>query len=355
MKIALVHDWIGNISGAERVLFELHKIFPEAPIYTLFSNNKLVKEYIPKADIRTSFIQKIPFHKKIYPYLLPLLPIAIESFDLSQFDVVISSSNIFSKGLILKPKTKHICYCYSPSRFLWDRNTEYENQGWFSKISRHLLRIWDHQAASRVDEFVAISKVVQDRIKKYYHRESEIIYPPVTLKAIFTDDEVSIKDYYLIVSRLYPHKNINLAVQAFNKSGKNLIVIGDGPEMGRLQKIAKENIYFLGHQSDENISIYYQNCKAFIMPQEEDFGITPIEAMSFGKPVLALRKGGAIETIIEGQTGEFFDDPIAEALTHTILEFEKKITQYHSGKIGEHAAKFSAQRFREEILRLVEK
>src|SRR3989338_9259684 len=181
MKIALVHDWLNIIGGAERVLIELHKIFPKAPVYVLFSNKKFIRQFLPNAEIRTSHLQKFPFVTKLYKYLFFLMPSAIESFDLSDFDVVISSSVIFSKGLVLKHKTRHICYCYSPTRFLWDRHAEYENRGWPATLFRHLLRIWDRQASDRVDEFVAISKHVQSRIRKYYNKESKIIYPPMIL------------------------------------------------------------------------------------------------------------------------------------------------------------------------------
>ena len=315
MKIALVHDWLNNLGGAERVLIELHNIFPKAPVYALFSNKKFVREFLPEAEIRTSSLQKVPFISKLYKYLFFLMPSAIESFDLSDFDIVISSSVIFSKGLVLKPKTRHICYCYSPTRFLWDRNSENENRGWPAILSRHLLRIWDRQASDRGDEFVAISKNVQSRIKKYYGKESKIIYPPVVLTTTGscprrTPDGFGLltstrpgspfwgHPFYLIVSRLFPHKNIDVAIDAFNKLGYELIIIGDGPAKNDLKTMAGKNIKILGYKKDSEVVDYYRNCKAFIMPQEEDFGLTPLEAMSFGKPVLALRKGGALETVV---------------------------------------------------------
>src|SRR3989338_8461535 len=267
MKVALVHDWLNNLGGAERVLVELHKIFPDAPLHALFYNKKFVKEYLPDAKIIPSGLQKFPFITKTYPFLLPLMPSAIESFDMSDFDVVVSSSVIFSKGLILKPKTKHICYCYSPTRFLWDRHLENQNQGRLAGLSRHLLRIWDRQASDRVDEFVAISKHVQSRIKKYYGKESKLIYPPTMFGDIVNrggpragtpvfgegsigrtksvvDNGISIAwrssktepvrgaagtgprhDFYLIVSRLFPHKNLDVAIDAFNKLRYELIII----------------------------------------------------------------------------------------------------------------------------------
>ena len=355
MKIALVHDWLNNLGGAERVLIELHKIFPKAPVYALFYNKKFIREFLPETEIRTSSLQKIPFITKLYKYLFFLMPSAIESFDLSDFNIVISSSVIFSKGLVLKPKTRHICYCYSPTRFLWDRHAEYENQTFPATLSRHLLRIWDRQAADRVGEFVAISKHVQSRIKKYYCRNSKIIYPPILLPTsqVGNDKSVDNSGYYLIVSRLFPHKNIDIAIDAFNKLGYELIIVGDGPAKNDLKKMAGKNIKILGYKKDDEVRDYYRNCKAFIMPQEEDFGLTPLEAMSFGKPVLALRKGGALETMVEGMTGEFFDDPIPEALADGVRRLNENYTHYSHLVIQKWAKKFSRDRFREEMLKLV--
>jgi len=335
------------------VLIELHKIFPTAPIYVLFYNKKFVREFLPEAEIRISSLQKIPFITKLYKYLFFLMPSAVESFDLSNFDIVISSSVIFAKGLVLKPKTKHICYCYSPTRFLWDRHSENSNQGRLAGLSRHLLRIWDRQASDRVDEFVAISKTVQARIKKYYGKESRLIYPPTVLNAMGpVAPRLPLSPFYLIVSRLFPHKNIDVAIDAFNKLGYELIVIGDGPAKKDLKKIASKNIKILGFKTDDEIVEYYRNCKAFIMPQEEDFGLTPLEAMSFGKPVLALQKGGALETMVEGVTGEFFDDPIPEALADGIRRLNENYLNYSPLIIQKWAEKFSRERFRTEVIQL---
>ncbi len=375
MRIALVHDWLSNLGGAERVLIELHKMFPKAPVYALFSGKKFVQDFLPNAEVRTSSLQKIPFISKLHKYLFFLMPAAIESFDLSDFDVVISSSAIFSKGLVLKPKTRHICYCHSPTRFLWDRHAEYENRGVLSVLSRHLLRIWDRQASERVDEFVTNSKNVQARIKKYYGKDSKLIYPPVSILRVGTEgwrdwgpqwrggivaehlwgEERQDPDhnYYLIVSRLFPHKNIDIAIEAFNKLGHNLVIVGDGPSRRDLAKIAGKNIKLVGYKDDEKVMGYYLNSKAFIMPQEEDFGITPLEAMSFGKPVLALRKGGALETVLEGMTGEFFDDPIPEALADGVRRLNENYKNYSPIVIQKWAEKFSQERFRNEILKLV--
>lgn len=358
MKIALVHDWLSNLGGAERVLVELHKIFPEAPIYTLFANKKFISKYLPDANIVVSRLNSVPFINKLYKYFLILMPSTIESYDLSDFDVVISSSVIFSKGLVLGLKTKHICYCYSPTRFLWDRHTDYENKSWQSNIGRHVLRIWDRQSADRVDTFVAISEHVKNRIKKYYRKDAKVIYPPLIFSHRKTEiqscDDQRFKDYFLIVSRLFPHKNIDIAIEAFNRLNLPLLIVGDGPQYKNLRsKIENKKIKFAGFVPDEELPNYYQNCKAFIMPQEEDFGLTPLEAMSFGKPVLALRQGGATETILEGQTGEFFDDPIPEGLADGIRRLNENYKNYDPEFIISHALKFSPDKFRKEMVNLI--
>lgn len=362
MNVAIVHDWLNNLSGAERVLFELHKIFPEAPIYTLFENKKFTRKYFPNAEIRPSFLQKVPGITKYYKFFLFLMPMAVESFDLSNFDLIISSSAVFSKGLILKPKTRHVCYCYSPTRQTWDLNSDQKKkQVFLEKIAKHLLRLWDRQASDRVDEFVAISDHVRQRIKKYYRRDARVIYPPIS----FPTNSSELQNlnnfgkigtpYYLIVSRLYPHKNIDIAIEAFFKLNLPLVIIGDGPEYQKLkaQSAKCKTIKLLGFISDDELFYYYKNCRAFIMPQEEDFGITQIEAMSFGKPILALRKGGATETIIEGKIGEFFDDPIPEALADGVRRLNESYKNYNLDFIKAHSQKFSVNRFRDEISRLV--
>ena len=353
MKLALVHDWLVNLGGAERVLIELHKIFPDAPIYTLFYNKKFQADYLPDAEIRPSFLQKFPLIAKRYKLFAVLMPSAVESFDLSDFDLVISSSVFFSKGLVLRPKTKHICYCYSPARQLWDlhqiQNSKFKI---LNSMAQHLLRLWDRQAADRADEFVAISKTVSSRIKKYYKKDAKVIYPPVTELPEGEERRPMEKEYYLIVSRLFPHKNVDVAIEAFNKLGLELVVIGDGPSKKELKKTANKNIRFLGRVSDDIVATYYRHAKAFIMPQEEDFGLTPVEAMRFGVPTLALRKGGAVETIQEGVTGEFFDDPISEALADGIRRLTENSRKYCPNLIKDRSRQFSKEIFRKKILEL---
>ncbi|OGN27597.1 MAG: hypothetical protein A2941_01200 [Candidatus Yanofskybacteria bacterium RIFCSPLOWO2_01_FULL_49_17] len=370
MKLALVHDWIRDMSGAERVLVELHKIYPQAPIYTLFYDEKFTRQILPGADIRASFLQKFPLVVKYYRLAAALMPAAIESLDLSDFDIVLSSSVIFSKGLVLRPTTRHICYCYSPTRQIWDLNAKVQNTGsraqyfgfWSlgfkNSVGKHLLRLWDRSAAERPTEFVAISQTVADRIKKYYRRDSRIVYPPVTInksvpKPSSSNSRELEEEYYLIVSRLFPHKNVGIAIEAFNKIGYPLVIIGDGPERKKLQHMAGKNITFLGGLDDVSVSAYYAACRAFIMPQEEDFGLTAVEAMSYGKPIIALRKGGATETVVEGMTGEFFDDPIPEGLDDAVRRLNENYPTYNSEIIKSHAAKFSSNKFREAISKLV--
>lgn len=362
MKIALIHDWILGISGAERVLLSLHELFPQAPIYTLFYNKKFTDRFLPHAQIRSTFLQKPHQILRYNQLLAPFMPLAVESLDLSDFDLVISSSTAFSKGLVLKPKTKHICYCYSPTRQLWDWNTEYKKESkkipkFLITMWQHYFRIWDRQASTRVDHFIAISELVKKRIQKYYRMPSTVIYSPVR-KPLATNSadlliELPISDYFLIVSRLFKNKNIDIAVEAFNKLGWSLVIVGSGPEMKRLKQIAKKNIYFSGYQPDETVARYYENCLGFVMPQEEDFGITPIEAFSYGKPVLALKRGGALEYIEEGINGEFFDDPDPEILAYAVRKMKDKLADYDPQKIKRTALRFSEERFKKEILEFI--
>ena len=359
LKIAIVHDWILNLSGAERVLKVLHDIFPQAPIYTLVYNKDFTDKFLPKAKIKPSFLQKAYQFLRSHQFLVPFIPMAIESFDFSKFDLVISSSVSFSKGIILRPHTINICYCTSPMRQVWDWSSEYKREKHRTPkliviLWQHLIRIWDRQAAHRVDHFIAISEVVRKRIKKYYQVDSTVIYPPVEfLKSKIKLSKPDIRNYFLIVSRLFPSKNVDIAVRAFNRLNWPLVVIGDGPERKRLQKIANPNIQVLGHLTDDQVVNYYTNCSGFIMPQEEDFGITPIEAFSYGKPVLALRCGGALEYIEEGINGEFFDAPVPDVLANGVRRMRENLAKYNPEKIKKTAERFSVERFKKELLEFI--
>jgi glycosyltransferase involved in cell wall biosynthesis len=351
MKLALVHDYLIRFGGAEKVFLNLWKIFPQAEIFTLLYDEKKMGQYFPSAKIHTSFLQGLPFSKKHYRLLAPLMPSAAESLDLRDFDLVISSSSAFIKGLVLRPKAIHICYCHNPARFIWDYKSHYDgNASFLRKLLCHYFRIWDRLAANRVDYFVANSKITASRIKKFYGRESKVIYPPVVMGPVPKISEtVSMSEYFLIVSQLTPYKRIDLAVEAFNKLEMSLIVIGQGRDRKRLEKMAYPNVKFLGWQPDELVEEYLRKCTAFIFPGEDDFGIAPVEAMSFGKPVLAYRRGGALETILEGITGEFFDDLAVESLADGVRRLLINLKNYSPLVIRKRAEKFSHERFEREI------
>jgi glycosyltransferase involved in cell wall biosynthesis len=412
MKVALLHDYLVRFGGAERVFLNLVRIFPKAEIFTLLYDRKKMGNYFPDTKIHTSFLQKFPkFWRKRQKYLLPFIPMAVETIDLREFDLVISSSSGFIKGIITRPKTIHICYCHSPMRFGWDAYTSYlkdQRKGLLTnatiRLLMHYIRLWDRASAKRVDYFIANSKTTAQRIRKYYGHRSKIIYPPVSVennkgrtgrehflrqsgasghgseqgeeserkleqnsslgnfassKNVPCQSHSSNKDYFLIVSQLTPYKRIDLAIEAFNKLGLQLVIIGEGPEGRRLRKMARENIKFLGWQPDDTVKQYFQNCRAFIFAGEDDFGIAPVEAMSFGKPVLAYRKGGATETVLEGITGEFFDWPAPEALADGIRRMLLNFGNYSPLVIKKRAEKFSRERFertiKEFIVEVVEK
>ena len=356
MKVAIVHDWLVSLGGGERVVEALHELFPDAPVYTTVYNKNRLPESFCKLNIITSFLQYIPFAKVKHQVFLPLMPLAFESFDLSEFDLVISSSSSCAKGVITGTNTVHICYCHTPMRYAWDFYHEYIRDG--NNLKRVLIsllmkniRIWDRISADRVDYFVANSRNVARRIQKHYKRDSYVIYPPVDVEKYYLENKQ--KDFYLIVSRLIPYKRIDLAIKAFNELELPLKIIGSGIEYKRLKKLAKTNIEFLGTLQDDEVGEYYSNCRAFIFPGEEDFGITPLEAQASGVPVIAYGKGGALETVIDGKTGLLF----LEQTTDSLIE---KIKQIESGYsfdrlfIREHALKFSKKIFQQSILDFIE-
>lgn len=366
MRIALVHDFLTKLGGAEKVLQVLHKIYPDAPVYTLLYDKEGTHEIFEKDNYKiiTSSLQKKPsFLRKRSKLLLTKFPKAIEEFDFSDFDVVISDSNSFAHGIITSPKTLHICYCYSPTRYLWDWSNEYlaENNIGFGVIGRLIraklseIRVWDRMAADRANFWIAQSKTVADRVRKYYRKESIIINPPVDIKN-FVPSHKNAKDFYLLVSRLSPYKKIDLAISAFNKLNKRLIIAGEGSDKNRLEILAdSKQIEFLGYISDSKYHELLQNCKAFIFPGEEDFGLTPVEAMASGRPVIAYDKGGVTETVIEGKTGLFFNEPTAESLISVINKFEKNINNFKPDICRKRAEQFSEEIFINKIMDIVNK
>ncbi|MFA6130995.1 MAG: glycosyltransferase [Patescibacteria group bacterium] len=358
MKVALVHDYLCQYGGAERVLEALQALYPEAPTFVLFYDQEAMGDRFIHRDIRSSFLQKFPGAMKHLRWTLPLMPTATEMYDLSEYDLIISSSSAFSKGIITRPNAIHICYCHTPTRYLWSDTHSYVSElsvpGPVKMLLPPLLsylRSWDRLSADRVDHFIANSETVKTRIKKYYHADSTVIFPPVdTHKFSITPGP---KDYFLAGGRLVPYKRFDMIVEAFNRLGVPLKIFGSGPMEQLLRKRAGKNIQFLGRVSDEERISLFQGAKAFLHPHEEDFGITPIESMAAGRPVIALRRGGATETVVEGVTGTFFDEQSWEELADTILHFDE--TLFNPEVIRQHAEHFSLAAFRERFTSFVAK
>ncbi len=353
MNVALIHDHLTQLGGAERVLKIFTELFPKAPIFTLVYDKKRLGGYFSDTKIIPSYLQNISLVTKKYQWLLPLMPNATESYDVSGYDLVLSSTSAFAKGIITKSTTLHVCYCHTPTRYLWTDTHSYLKELHQPRILKRVvpfflsgLRIWDKLAADRVDKFIANSRTVQERIKKYYRRESDIIYPPVEL------DKFSIShregEYYLAGGRLVSYKRFDLIVAAFNRLGLPLKIFGEGPEYKKLRCIAKKNITFTGAVTDEVRAELYKHCIAYLNPQEEDFGITAVEAMASGRPVIALAAGGALETIVDGITGVFFFDQDYAALIDAVIRFKPE--RFSPEIIRNYALKFSADRFKKEIL-----
>ncbi|UHA71647.1 glycosyltransferase [Paenibacillus sp. 481] len=355
MKIAIVHDYINQHGGAERVLEAFMELYPDAPVYTLISDMKKMPAVFQQAQIHNSFIQNIPFSKKHYKKMLSLFPLAVEQFDLRQYDVVLSTSSAFAKGVITNPNQVHICYCHTPMRYVWDLYHQYMEElknplfKWMLPRVLHKIRLWDYASANRVDHFIANSYNVSKRIKKYYGRDSSVIHPPVNLEQFTFSDES--EDYHLIVSRLIPYKRIDLIIEAFNQLKWPLVIIGDGYDRKRLEQMAHSNIKFLGYQPDHVIAEHYSKCRAFILGGEEDFGITPLEAQASGRPVLAYGKGGALETVIEGQTGLFFYEPNVTEIIDKLKQINN--IDFDSNFIRAHAETFSKERFKQSIQQFI--
>jgi glycosyltransferase involved in cell wall biosynthesis len=357
MKIALVHDHLNQLGGAERVLRAFCEIYPKAPVHTLIYDAQNTHHVFNNYKIVESFISKFPFARRKFRWYLPMMVPATESYNLSGFDVVLSDSSGLAKGVITPPKTLHICYCHTPTRYLWSDHNEIIDKlehNWFigrlSQLYRSYLRIWDRQAADRVDKFIANSRFVANRIKKYYHRDSVVINPPVDISRFQVSNKVG--DYYLIISRLRPYKRVDLAIQAFNKLGLPLYIIGEGGEEEHLKEIAGPHVKFLGRVSDERVYKYLSHCKAFIHPQEEDFGITPVEAMASGRPVIAFGAGGALETVVPGKTGVLFDEQSWEALADTVIHFKSE--DFNPEEIRRHAEQFDLPNFKRHIQSFIE-
>lgn len=361
MKVALVHDWLNNkFGGGENMLMELANLYPDAPIFTLLHNPEVTRGLIAGDRVHPSNLQRLPrFIRERSRYLLPFAPTAIEQFDLSGYDVVISTSSAFAKGVITKPETLHICYCFSPMRFAWDYWPRYIDEQAVGPVRRALVhrlvskvRIWDYYSSFRVDRWTAISQTTAHRIEKYYRQEVEaVIYPGAEIGNYAPSNAKS--DFFVTLSSLTPYKKIDLAIAACNQLGRKLIVIGDGSDRARLEQLAGPTIEFAGRVSDQQKAKLLAEAEALIFPNEEDFGIAPIEAMASGTPVIAYNRGGLTETVKAGVTGEFFDQPTVEALGAVLKNFQGE--KYATADLTKQAEAFSLERFRIEMPRYVEK
>ncbi len=356
MKVAIIHDFLVQNGGAEKVVEVLHGMYPDAPIYTSIYDSAAMPASYRSWDIRTSFLQKIPKKRLSHRLALLLYPLAFESFDLSQYDVVISSSSSFAKGVITQPHTLHICYCHAPMRFAWTTRTYLENE----RVARplrtllapgtHYLRNWDAIAALRVDQFVANSSVVARRINKFYRAKSRVIHPPVDTSRFSISPVV--EDYYVMVSRAVPYKRLDLAVDAFTALGIPLKIAGSGRQMEELKKRAGSNVSFLGRVSDADLPGLLARAKGYVMPGEEDFGIAPVEANACGRPVVAYGAGGALDSQIDGKTGILFPEQTVQSLSDAIKRAEA--TEFDPQYIRNHALGFDTEVFREKIQALVQ-
>lgn len=352
MRIALVHDYLVQYGGAERVLECFAELFPYAPIYTLIYNKKLMHGVLEGKNIKTSFIQKFPFSSKYHRVFPQFMPSAIEQFDLSDYDIVLSDSSSYAKSVITKPGTLHICYMHTPMRYAWDDCQKYTQDFYFPDPIKKIIpffmtyiRIWDRLSVDRVDKLIANSNFVAKRIKKYYKKDSAVIYPPVNYNDFYISDKT--KNYFLMVGRLIAYKRFDIAIKAFNNLGINLKIIGRGPELKRLKRMAGPNIEFLGRVSDKDLSKYYSECQAFVFPQEEDFGIVAIEAMTSGRPVIAYRGGDIPEHMEDGKTGIFFEEQKSEDIVEAVKKFQK--IKFDPNYIRKGTEKFDKSVFKAKI------
>ena len=356
LKVALVHDYLNQYGGAERVLEELHTLFPSAPVYTSMYWPEKMSPIIRRLDVRTSFMQRLPMVTRNHQPFLLLYPLAFESFDLSEFDVVISNSSAFCKGVMTSPGTLHICYCLTPMRWVWNYHAyvDRERLGWMARMvlpaAISQLRAWDVATAQNVDRFLAISRTVSSRVRKYYRRDSAVIYPPVNCDA-FALPPQPVEDYYLVVARLMPYKRIDLAVDAFTRLGIPLKVVGKGRNEAELRARAGRNVEFVGHVSDAELKQLYARCRGFVFPGEEDFGIAPLEANASGRPVIAYAAGGALDTVQDGRTGVLFEHQDVDSLIGAVRQAEA--TSWDSAELRQHARKFDRQVFRDQLLAFV--
>ncbi len=360
MKIALVHDYLVQYGGAERVLEAFTEIWPYAPIYTLLHDPEAMHGKFADKRIYTSFLQRSRFARKHHRLFPPLMPVAIEAFDFSKYDVVLSDSSSYAKGIITRPETLHISYVHTPMRYAWDDCQKYTQDFGFPRFIKKLvpffmnpIRLWDKASADRVDHFIANSEFVRARIAKYYRKDASVIHPPVEVNAFSIAPESERKDYFLMVGRLIAYKRHDIAIEAFNRLQLPLKIIGRGPELDRLRKLAGPTIEFLGRVPDEDLPKYYAECQAFIFPQEEDFGIVAQEAFASGRPVIAYHGGDIVEHLEAGKMGEFFDEQNAASLESAVRKFQGQ--RYDGRYIRSRVERFDKAIFKAKIRDSVER
>jgi len=351
MKVALVHDWLTGMRGGEKCLEVLCEMFPEAPVYTLVHDEGTVSEIITSHQIHTSFIQRIPGGVAHYRKFLPLFPQAIERFDLRGFDLIVSTSHCVAKGVVVHPGTKHLCYCHTPMRYVWNAYEDYfggERARTATGIAMTLiapwLRAWDVASARRVDRFVANSMTVAGRIARYYGREAGVVHPWVDTEGLTPGGDPPAEAPYLMVTALVPYKRVDLAIRAVKLAGRRLVIVGDGPERRALERLAGSDARFVGWLEGGELLDHYRSCRGLLFPGEEDFGIVPLEAMACGRPVVALGIGGATETVVGGETGVFFDEPEPEAMAAAIRRLEEGT--WDPSRIRRRALEFTREAYR---------
>ena len=347
-RVALVHYWLVSMRGGERVLERMLHLYPGADIFTHVYDEKSVSQKIREAKVHTSLISRMPFSKRLYQYYLPLMPMALEEIDLSGYDLIISSESGPAKGVITQPGSLHLCYCHSPMRYLWDHYYQYKNKAngparLAMPFMYHKLRNWDVSSSARVDRFAANSRFVQSRIAKFWRRESEVVHPPVET-SLFTPS-LDLGDYYLWVGQMVPYKRPDLAVDAFNANGLPLLMVGTGSMVRELKSRAKDNITFVERMDFATLRRTYARARAFIMTAEEDFGITPVESMASGRPVIAYGRGGALDTVVPESTGVFFDRQEPESLIDAVSALEAFLPDFDPSVAIEHANRFSPEVF----------
>ncbi|WP_280949401.1 glycosyltransferase [Consotaella salsifontis] len=354
-----MHYWLVGMRGGERVLEEILSLFPTADLFTHVAIRENLSEALRNRPITETFIGRLPFARKHYARFLPLMPLALEELDLSGYDLVISSESGPAKGVIAPPGSVHVCYCHSPMRYVWDQYGAYRQQlGPLGRlafsVTAHGLRTWDVATAARVDQFVANSAFVAERIRRYYKTEAKVVHPPVELSAFSLPREPGTGDYFLFVSELVGYKRADLVVEAFNRLRLPLVVVGDGKEAPALARRASPNICLTGRVSQERLVELYQNARALVFPALEDFGIVPLEAMACGVPVIAYSRGGARESVVAGKTGLFFDEQNADAIIDAVERFETQRATFDRRQIAAHAQKFSPEVFRKRFRQCVD-